>query len=69
MLRQEQSCLATGEKATLMSAPLPVIEYWRDRIEDHPLHEWLVEPQEGVNPEDSTGFPAGSGAVVGYTAP
>ncbi len=39
-----------------MSAPLPVIEYWRDRIERHPLHEWLVEPQENVRPEQKLWF-------------
>ncbi len=39
-----------------MSAPLPVIEYWRDRIEDHPLHEWLVEPSDEIEPEQKLWF-------------
>lgn len=39
-----------------MKQVLPVIEYWRNRIEDHPLHTWLVTPEEGVQPEQKLWF-------------
>ena len=39
-----------------MKQVLPVIEYWRNRIEDHPLHTWLVTPEEGVRPEQKLWF-------------
>ncbi len=31
-----------------MKQVMPVIDYWRERIEDHPLHTWLVTPEENV---------------------
>lgn len=39
-----------------MSAQLPVIDYWRNRIEDHPLHTWLITPDEDVPPEHKFWF-------------
>jgi hypothetical protein len=39
-----------------MKQVLPVIEYWRDRIENHPLHTWLVTPEENVRPEQKLWF-------------
>lgn len=39
-----------------MKQVLPVIEYWRNRIEDHPLHTWLVTPEPGVRPEQKLWF-------------
>ncbi len=39
-----------------MKQVLSVIEYWRNRIEDHPLHTWLVTPEEGVPPEQKLWF-------------
>ena len=39
-----------------MKQVLPVIDYWRDRIEDHPLHRWLVTPEESVRPEQKLWF-------------
>jgi hypothetical protein len=39
-----------------MKQVLPVIDYWRDRIEHHPLHTWLVTPEENVRPEQKLWF-------------
>jgi hypothetical protein len=39
-----------------MKHVLPVIEYWRDRIEKHPLHTWLVTPEQNVRPEQKLWF-------------
>lgn len=39
-----------------MKQVLPTIEYWRDRIEDHPLHTWLVTHEENVRPEQKLWF-------------
>jgi hypothetical protein len=39
-----------------MKQVMPVIEYWRNRIEDHPLHTWLVTPEDGVQPEQKLWF-------------
>lgn len=39
-----------------MKQVLPVIDYWRERIEDHPLHTWLVTPEENVRPEQKLWF-------------
>ncbi len=39
-----------------MKQVLPVVEYWRDRIEDHPLQTWLVTPEENVRPEQKLWF-------------
>ena len=39
-----------------MEQVLAVIDYWRDRIEDHPLHNWLVTPGEDVRPEQKLWF-------------
>lgn len=39
-----------------MKQVLPVIEYWRDRIENHPLHTWLVTAEENVRPEQKLWF-------------
>jgi hypothetical protein len=39
-----------------MDQVMPTIEYWRDRIEDHPLHTWLVTPEDGVEPEQKLWF-------------
>jgi hypothetical protein len=39
-----------------MDQVMPVIDYWRERIEDHPLHTWLITPEEGVEPEEKLWF-------------
>lgn len=39
-----------------MKEVLPIIEYWRDRIEEHPLHTWLVTPERDVRPEQKLWF-------------
>ncbi|HMI94701.1 MAG TPA: hypothetical protein VK509_25175, partial [Polyangiales bacterium] len=39
-----------------MKQVLPVIDYWRDRIEDHPLHTWLATPGEHARPEQRLWF-------------
>ncbi|MFL6138205.1 MAG: hypothetical protein ACJ74O_10440 [Frankiaceae bacterium] len=39
-----------------MQHVLKVVEEWRERIEDHPLHRWLVAEDDGVAPEDKLWF-------------
>jgi hypothetical protein len=39
-----------------MERILRVIDYWRNRIEDHPLHTWLVTPEELERPEQKLWF-------------
>ena len=39
-----------------MKQVLSVVDYWRNRIEDHPLHTWLVTPEENVRPEQKLWF-------------
>jgi hypothetical protein len=35
---------------------LKVVDEWRDRIEGHPLHRWLVDDEDGVEPERKLWF-------------
>jgi hypothetical protein len=39
-----------------MQQVLKVVDEWRERIEDHPLHRWLVAEDDGVPPEDKLWF-------------
>jgi hypothetical protein len=39
-----------------MQQVLKVVDEWRERIEDHPLHRWLVAEDDGVAPEDKLWF-------------
>ncbi|MFG2004503.1 hypothetical protein ACGFNU_35670 [Spirillospora sp. NPDC048911] len=39
-----------------MEKVMGVIEEWRRRIDDHPLHKWLVDEDDGVEPEQKLWF-------------
>ena len=39
-----------------MRQVMQVVDEWRERIEDHPLHRWLVATDDGVAPEDKLWF-------------
>lgn len=39
-----------------MQQVLRVVDEWRERIEDHPLHRWLIAENDGVRPEDKLWF-------------
>jgi hypothetical protein len=41
-----------------MKQVLEVVEAWRERIEEHPLHKWLAEEGDGVAPEQKLWFGA-----------